>query len=154
MKKIILLIGVLFLCLTLISCAADKEEGTPEETVKPMDDYHAEKFEKMGVTFEPQRSDLPSYEQFKQIKRGMRFEEVYALVGNPQNWDTARLPATPMVSVDTFGMRDYLIYYTSDGKNIAVVLGLFSTGDPSTFDPYDFRVYYLKDLTTGDYIVY
>ncbi len=149
MKKIILIFCSLILCLSLISCGTGNEEETPEETVKPMDDYHAEAFEKMGVTFDPQRSDLPSYEQFKQIKRGMRFEEVYALIGNPQNWDTARLPSNPMVSVDTFAMRDYLIYNTSDGKNIAVVLGLFSS-DPYTFDPYALRVYYWKDLTTGD----
>ncbi len=148
MKKFILIFCSLILCLTLISCGTGNEEETPEETVKPMDDYHAEEFEKMGVTFDPQRSDLPSYEQFKQIKCEMRFEEVYALVGNPQNWDTARLPADPTVSVDTFAMRDYLIYNTSDGKNIAVVLGFFSD-DHSTL-----RVYYWKDLTTGDSYVY
>ncbi len=118
MKKIILLIGVLFLCLSLISCGTGNEEQTPEETVKPLDDKIKEIYDKCGVKFEPNRSDLPTYEQLTQIKPGMTYKEVCALVGHPQNWDIGRKPFPFGGSSATSAIC--FIYKSSDGKSIKV----------------------------------
>lgn len=116
MKKFILIFCSLILCLNLISCAADKEEGATEETVKPMDDTLATIFEKCGIKFEPNRSELPTYEELTQIKKGMTYSEVYALVGHPQNWDTGNLISGQSITEN----RVYFIYKSSDGKSIKV----------------------------------
>ena len=67
------------------------------------------------IELKPDKQDLPSYDDLCKIKEGMRLEEVYSILGNPQ--------AMPALSTGGIGYS----YESDDGWSIIINYSVYNT---------------------------
>jgi len=127
MKLIKLLCPLLIAMLLLSSCntvqpggGQSSLEGTsiesPSDTTPPEPTEPLTKEEMLKLV--PDKQNLPSYDDLCKIKRGMRIEEVYSILGNPQRTEIRKAPLHGEYSW-TFDISVY-VYECSDDRYLAV----------------------------------
>lgn len=72
-----------------------------------------------NIPLEPNKKDLPTFDELKKIEIGMTLDEVYALVGNPQRVETITIASTPNQS--SAFPHSCLVYEASNGECIYVL---------------------------------
>ena len=131
MKLIKLLCPLLIAMLLLSSCntvqpggGQSSLEGTPIES--PSDTTPPELTEPLTkeemLKLVPDKQNLPSYDDLCKIKEGMRIEEVYSILGNPQRTEIRRVPFQfhPYASAVLYLDTSVYVYECSDDRYLAV----------------------------------
>jgi hypothetical protein len=132
MKLIKLLCPLLIAMLLLSSCntvqpggGQSSLEGTPIES--PSDTTPPELTEPLTkeemLKLVPDKQNLPSYDDLCKIKEGMRIEEVYPILGNPQRTEIRKVPfpsSNPYVSWVPHMNTKVYVYECSDDRYLAV----------------------------------
>lgn len=120
MKKILFVLLVLILLtVSLTSCLEGiGSESIPEET---------------KISFppelDPDKEDLPSFDDMLKIEDGMTYEEVYAIAGLPQRKkDNMKIPARPKQS-HWSNEGTWYFYDTAEGIEFLVAFLADSTSD-------------------------
>lgn len=121
MKKILNVLLAAMCLLTFISCDSIQLNISPEEELFVYADEYGFPY------IEPEKKDLPVYEDLVQVEIGMTVHDVFSIVGNPQRTETRRVPTMPGFS-STIETTCY-IYDSSDGDSIAVFYHI--VGDPN-----------------------
>lgn len=127
MKLIKLLCPLLIAMLLLSSCntvqpggGQSSLEGTPIES--PSDTTPPELTEPLTkeemLKLVPDKQNLPSYDDLCKIKEGMRIEEVYSILGNPQRTEIRKVPVYPFAS--SIMELPVYVYECSDDRYLAV----------------------------------
>jgi hypothetical protein len=127
MNLIKLLCPLLIVVLLLSSCNVWQSDGgqsslegtpiespsdtTPPEPTEPL--TNEEMLELLRLM--PDKQDLPSYDDLCKVKEGMRLEEVYSILGNPQ--------AMPALSTGGIGYS----YESDDGWSIIINYSVYNT---------------------------
>lgn len=125
LKHIISVFIVIILCVLCFSSCEKKPAETTATTTNQngaSSGGYDEMTSLLGITLEPDRTDLPSYEKLCKIKRDMTVKEVYELVGNPQRIEPH------MMSVNQTGSSahniEVFVYDSSDGESIGVLFSV------------------------------
>ena len=120
----------MFSVLCLSSCVVsptNNPSATSEEICSSINDFNFTTGEvETEIALDPDRIDLPSYDDLCSIKSGMTIEEVGDLVGLPQRAEWLRVPHSPGVSV-AFGYSLCYFYDSCDGRSLRVVSSLYSS---------------------------
>ncbi len=74
-----------------------------------------------NIPLDPDKQPLPTYEKLQEISIGMTYQEVYALVGNPQREGMCIMSPNPMISsIVPYEIKCH-VYEAQDGRCIYVL---------------------------------
>ena len=136
MKKILVLFLTLLLVLLLVACDTsplnepDTEPDSTQEETEPTDTTQ----EYLGwedIVLEPDKQDLPSYEDLSKINYDMTYDDVYEILGNPQRMILKKVSRGSGMVITFYsycyvyeGSEDWLLYVaygtTAVNKNLRI----------------------------------
>lgn len=122
MKRFYILVFILLMALLLVSCNTENPNEPISESIVESDSTQEETAneESEGTItvpiLEPEKQDLPSYEDLCKIEAEMNYKDVYAILGNPQRIINKDMPSHQWSSSAT--PYTFYIYDSTEGKSI------------------------------------